>query len=53
MVPANVTPLGAVAVIPPLNVELSVFASPRVKAPVLEKVTALVMTFAAPFNSKA
>ena len=53
MVPARVTPLGAVAVIPLLKVELSVLASPRVKAPVLEKVTALVITFAAPFNSKA
>jgi len=53
MVPANVTPLGAVAVIPPVKVELSVFSSPRVKAPVLLNVTALVITFAAPFNSKA
>ena len=52
-VPARLIALGAVATKPPVKVILSPAALPIVKVPVFAKVVALVMTFAAPFNSKA
>ena len=51
MVPARVTPLGAVAVIPLLKVELSLAPLPNVTVPVLVNVTKLVITFAAPLKT--
>ena len=47
-VPPTLTWLGAVVVSPPLNVELSPLALPKVTYPVLENVTALVIVFVEP-----
>ena len=51
-VPSNVTPLGAVATSPPVNV-LDPAACPIVKAPRLLNVVAVVMLFAAPLSCTA
>ncbi|BEI37605.1 hypothetical protein PHIN7_13290 [Polynucleobacter sp. HIN7] len=48
--PAKVMLLGAVAVIPPLKVKLSLAASPKTKVPVFAKVTLLVTEFVAPIK---
>ncbi len=49
-VPAKVIELGAVDVTPPLNVKLSVAASPNTRVPVLPNVTALVIELLAPMK---